>query len=348
MSTMKRVAALAATSALALAFAASALAAYTPKLVIIQAADKTTIHISIAKGNDATAKLSIYAPASTPATLGQAPGTQIGTVTASVNAKAISPDAILPLTGVVQVADPASPTIMAAATACTQTTTHAAIWLLVLTAAGQTLNVPAFVDPTTGPEAGFGAAKIVVCLPSPDIPVAAGGAQFGAQLLDVNFTTAGIFAASTAPIAAWPTVFTPYVTLGATPNPAGTVTAIGIAAVPSFTFAAKAAKRGKAKTAKVTASGKVTAGGVPAAGQSIAIFSGSRRLVSTRTSAAGSFAAALRLKKGSYSLRAKLTAADTDVTSQGCALVPAGAPACVSATAAGGVVFSKTVKVKIK
>jgi len=330
--------------AAALVFAGSALATYTPRLVVTQAATATSIHLTIPKADDATLKLTIYTPPGAAATLNQAPGTQIGTVTAQVNAKAISPDAILPLTGTVVVANPTDATIMAAATACTQSTTHAATWALVLSAAGQTLQVPAWIDPTVAPETAFGADKITVCLPSPDIPQSAGGAAFGAKLLDVNFTVNGVFGPSTAPITAWPGVFTPYLTGTATPNPAGTVTALGIAAIPSFSFTAKThANR------RVTVAGRVSAAGVPAPNELITVYDGTRRIAGTKTSATGTFALTTRLaRKGVHSLRAKLTAADTDVTAQGCALVPAGAPTCVSATAAGGTRFSKAVRVRIK
>ena len=56
-------------AAFALGFAGSAFASYTPHLVVSQAGTKTTIHVTIAKEDDATLKLTIYAPAATPATL---------------------------------------------------------------------------------------------------------------------------------------------------------------------------------------------------------------------------------------------------------------------------------------
>lgn len=326
-----------------LAFAGSALASYTPKLVVSQVGSKTTIHLTIPKPDDATARLVIYAPSSAAATLGQAPGTQIGTVTAQVNAKAISPDAILPLTGVVQVTDGSAAPLAQAATQCTGTATHAATWLLVLSAAGQTLNVPAWIDPTTGPEAAFGAGKLTVCLPSPDVPQSQGGAAFGAKLLDVNFTVDGIYGASSAPIATWPSVFTPYVPGTATSNPPGTVLALAIEAQPTITFAAKVGKNGK-----VSFSGKVSAAGVGAAGGAVAILSGSKKIASATTDASGSYAASAKLKKGTYALKARVTSGETDVTAQGCAAAPAGAPKCVSATAAGVSLTSKTVRVKVK
>jgi hypothetical protein len=331
----------------ALVLTGSAMASYTPHLVVVQSGTQTKIHLTIPKADDATAALVIYSPATATATLGQAIGTQIGTVEAQVNAKAISPDAILPLTGTVVIGDPANPVLAAAATACTGTTTHAATWLLVLTAAGQTLNVPAFVDPTTGAETALGAGKIMVCLPSPDIAESAGGAKFGSKLLDVNFTVNGIFAATSAPISTWLSTFVPYAAGTATANPAGHVSAVGVMAIPTFTFSAK-----PSKGHKVTFSGRVTAGGVPAAGQPIAIYSRAKNVARTKTGATGAFAATATLKKGTYTLRAKLTASDTDATTQACALVPAAAVpsigSCVSATAAGATLFSKPVTIRVR
>ena len=340
---MKRLIVTAAAAASALAFAGSALASYVPHLVVSQSGSKTTIHVTIAKEDDATLKVTIYAPASAPATLSQAAGTPIGSVTAQVNAKAISPDAILPLTGIVQVADGTNATLAAAATQCTGTATHAATWVLVLTAAGQTLQVPAWVDPTTGTETSFGSGKLQVCLPSPDVPQSAGGAAFGAKLLDVNFTVDGIFGASSAPIAIWPAVFTPYVPGTATPNPAGTVLALGIESQPTLTFSAKVSK-----TRKATFSGRISAAGVGTAGVAVTILDGSKKIASATTGATGSYAARATLKKGTHTLRARVAAKDTDVTAQGCAAAPAGAPKCVSATAAGVALTSTTVKVKVK
>jgi hypothetical protein len=340
---LKRLIVTAAAAALALGFAGSALAAYVPHLVVSQAGTKTTIHVTIAKDDDATSRLVIYAPATSPSTLGQAPGTPIGNVTAQVNAKAISPDAILPLTGIVQVADGTAPALAAAATLCTGTATHAATWVLVLTAAGQTLQVPAWVDPTTGAETAFGAGKLTVCLPSPDIPQSQGGAAFGAKLLDVSFSVDGIFGASAAPIAIWPSIFTPYIPGTATANPAGTVLALGVQSQPTLTFAAKVAK-----TRKATFSGRISAAGIGAGGVAVTILDGSRKVASATTSASGSYAASAKLKKGTHALRATAAAKDTDVTTQGCAAAPAGAPKCVSATAAGVALTSSTVRVKVK
>jgi len=340
---LKKLTVSAAVAALALAFSGSALAAYVPKLVVSQAGTKTTIHVTIAKEDDATSRLVIYSPAAAPATLTQTPGTPIGSVTAQVNAKAISPDAILPLTGIVQVADGTAAALQQAAMLCTGTATHAATWVLVLTAAGQTLQVPAWIDPTSGTETAFGAGKLTVCLPSPDVPQSAGGAAFGAKLLDVNFSVDGIFGPSTAPIAIWPSVFTPYVPGTATANPAGTVLALGVESLPTLTLAAKVAKAGR-----TTISGRISAAGIGAPGITVTIRDGAKKLTSKKTGATGTFSAVVKLKKGTHSLRATAAATDTDVTAQGCAAAPAGAPTCVSATAAGVALNSKAIRVRIK
>ena len=110
----------------------------------------------------------IFAPCA--ATLTQAPSARRSAPSPrSVNAKAISPDAILPLVGNVIVADATNATLAATAVVCTGTATHAAVWNLSLTAAGQTLNVPVFVDATPGAETALGVTKMQTCLASPDV-----------------------------------------------------------------------------------------------------------------------------------------------------------------------------------
>jgi hypothetical protein len=335
-------AALVVTGALCLATAASALAAYVPTFAGSQNGAKTTLHVTSAKADDSTAKITIYSPSA--ATLTQAPGATIGTVTASINAKAISPDAVIPLTGSVIVADASkynTPTDIG----CSGAATHAAVWNLSLTAAGQTLNVPVYIDATAGAEAALGATKLQTCLASPDVGAAC-AATLCAKLLDVNFTVSGVFTASSAPLPTWITLFTPYTAGTAAPNAAGTVTALGIDPKPTVTAAAKAGKGGK-----VAVAGKVSAGGQPAPGVAVSVFSGAKKIATTKTTPAGTFLATVTLKKGSYSLRVTAAAPESNVTALGaCALIPAGAPLpkCVSAMSAPFVASSPVVNLRIK
>jgi len=282
-----RLAVLALAAVAVLALASIAYAAYTtPALKVTQVGQKTTISVTQNQNDDATAKASIYAPAGTVSTLNQAPGTTLGTVTAQVVALALG-GALLPLTGEIKVAPPGA-VAAASQAACIQTATPAATWLMVLQAAGQTLNVPMYVIATTGTETAFGPAKIVVCLPPPDVPVALGGATFGAKLFQATFSVTGVFGA--VPSGAWISIWTPYTALVGKPNAAGSVASpSGIA---PGTVSVKVAKVGLKKS-RVT--GKVAQGGAAVAGVNVEVWAGLKRtglkkVATVKTKADGSYA----------------------------------------------------------
>jgi hypothetical protein len=240
-----RLALLVCASFVGLAFAGPALAKYDPSLTIEQtsyklgAATTADVFIAISDDADPTAKLTIFSPAGYSANLSAAPGTKIGAVVAIVKAKALG-GARLPLAGDVVVANPADPTVVAAATKCTGKATHSTIWVLNTTLQGQTVAIPVFVD-SAGP-----LVTMQVCLPSPDIPEASGGAKFGAQLVLADFTVRGVFRnAGTNGGYEWAGVYTPYTPGTATPNAAGTVEWRTYVGLPSSLTLKKAkAKRG--------------------------------------------------------------------------------------------------------
>ena len=191
--------------------------------------------------DDPTAKLTFYAPKEYSATLTQPAGQTIGTVTAQGTAADLG-GALLPLTGTVQVRA-ASGTylsgttqvpIAAAATQCTGTATHTTYWVLILQAAGQTLELPVFVDTVTTPPANaFASASIQACLPPPDVPVGTPGrATFGFKLTKVNFKVNSIFSSPGTQEARWRVLATPYNPGQGTPNAAGTVEAQSVVAFP--------------------------------------------------------------------------------------------------------------------
>jgi len=230
---------------LGLAFAAPAFSAYDPSLIMEQSSYKlggaTTADVFIAIDPDAdpTAQLRIFSPVGYSANLTAAPGTKIGTVVARVKAKALG-GALLTLAGDVLVADPTNPTIQAAATQCTGKTAHSSIWVLNTSLQGQTVAIPVFVD-QVGP-----LVVQTVCLPSPDVPEAMGGAKFGAQLFAADFTIKNVFTnAGTNGDYEWAGIFTPYTPTTQNPNPAGTVEARTLVGLPSsLTLKRVAAKKG--------------------------------------------------------------------------------------------------------
>ena len=281
-----RLAVLALVALAVLALASIAYAAYTtPTLKVTQVGQKTVISVTQAQTDDATARAAIYAPTGTIPTLNQAPGTTLGTVTAQVVALALG-GALLPLTGEIKVAPPGA-VAAASQSACIQTATPAATWLMVLQAAGQTLNVPMYVLTTAGAETAFGPAKIVVCLPPPDVPVANGGATFGAKLFQATFSVTGVFS----PVAtgAWISIWSPWTPLVGTVNAAGSVASPSGLAPGSLSV--KLAKVGLKKT-KVT--GKVAQGGAGVGGARVDILAGLTRgslkkVGSVKTKADGSY-----------------------------------------------------------
>jgi hypothetical protein len=263
----------------------AATASYTsPTLKVSYAGSTTVITASAAPADDATAVATIYVPSGTTLTTSQTPGTPIGTVKAQVAALALG-GALLPLSGPIIVAPPGA--IPAASQqACIQEATPTASWILQLSAAGQTINLPAYVLPTAGAETALGAAKIRFCLAPPDIPVEQGGATFGAKFLSAALSVNGVFS----PVAqgAWIAFWTPWQAGNGQLNQAGTVASP--AAVAAGAVTVKAKKNGPG--AVVT--GKVTQGGQPRPGAAVSVW-GARgkaalhKLGTVKTTAAGTY-----------------------------------------------------------
>jgi hypothetical protein len=229
-------------SAVALSSAGTALAAYTtPTLLITDAPPSATINYTQSASDDPTAKLTFYAPTEYSASLTQPAGQTIGTVSAQGTAADLG-GALLPLTGTVQVRA-ASGTylsgttqvpIAAAATLCTGTATHTAYWVLILQAAGQTLELPVFVDQVTAPPANaFASSSIQACLPPPDVPPGTPGrATFGFKLTKVDFKVNGVYTSAGTGQPRWRVQATPYRPGLGTANVAGTVEAQSVVGFP--------------------------------------------------------------------------------------------------------------------
>jgi hypothetical protein len=336
-------------TAAALAFAGSALAAYTPHLTVshtpltLSGGGTTDITVSFDQADDATAKATIYVPQGYTGTLGAAAGTQLGTIDASILASQISPTQPLPLKGVIQADDPAKYT--AAATLCTDAATHEAVWLLRLQAAGTELAVPGYVDTVTAPaEAPLGKFKLQFCLPSPYIPQSAGGATFGAKLVSATLHLSNVFALPAQNGSyGWTFLATPYTVGGAVPNAAGTMQAQAFVQLPAqLTLKAKVKK----KTATFSGALRLNLAGL--AGVKVSLLSGSSRTKlkaagSTTTRSGGAYSFRKTVRKTTY-FQAKVTVPTRSATCTG------GVPniPCASASANGFTAQSAIVKVTPK
>lgn len=344
MRALLRAALVAVAAAAPLAAASSALAANVASISVSQAGSATTIHLSVPQATDPIAAISIFVPTGYTANLSAAPNTNIGSVDATANGHDVG--LTLPLTGLVTTDSPAAHT----SDACSPGT-HAAVWNLNLSVAGESIVLPLYVDPTVGTETALGAYQMLICLPPWDVPVGTPGRSFdGAQLLDAEFTVKGIFTAPTSPgLLAWHTLFTPYTPGAGTVNLAGTFEARALVGSPSLSL--KAAK----KKAGYTLGGALTEGGVAVSGAKVVLQRGASATKLTKagtatTGAAGAWSASGKLAgKTPVYFKATATVAERDATAQGCAtplpttIAPGG---CTSATLGAWTVSSPVAKLK--
>lgn len=274
-----------------LAFTGSAWAAYAPSLIATALNNKpgapTTMLLghSQSANDDPTAKDTIYAPSGYGVTLGQAVGTKIGDVDATLILRG-GGNAQVDVTGEVIVDDPlAHPN-----DPCVQGQgLHQAVWKLNITVAGTPLTVPMYVDKiTAGPEAAFASAKIQFCLAGPI------GTPAGAQLLFALFDVNGVFAnPGHTQDRLWRALFTPYTPGTPNPNPAGT--SEGQALVPgrvSLKLRVKSLRHGR-----IVISGRLLVSGSPFRGATIELYVGNKKVGTARTKPNGTFTIKKRIKK---------------------------------------------------
>jgi hypothetical protein len=349
-STFIRFLALACASSAALALSANALA--TPRLIISGGstpgvAAATTVQVTEDKTDAAPLKITIYQATGYTATLGQPAGTQIGTVHADLQALAISPDAIIQADGTVLTADPATYTSNTCAPG-----SHAAVWLLHVTVSGQTIDVPVYLDPTTGAEAALGSAKLQLCLSDPyDTAPAAIRAPFGVKLINAKMVlNSGIITnPSSAGTFLWRATITPWNPATPAPDAAKTVEVQSIVTLPPGRVTVKATvkKLTKPKRSVATVSGKVTENGAAVSGASVVIFANGKKIATVKTNASGSFAKSFTIKK-TTKFQAKVAVAQHDtacVSPLPATSVPGG---CVGATIGAWAASSPTVSAKPK
>ena len=147
-------------------------------------------------------------PSGTQLTTSQAPGTVLGPVRAIVKALDLA-GADLPLEGQLVVAAPGQVSA-ANRRGASGRRSRSPSWVMVLTAAGQTLSVPTYLVSTTGTSfASLGPAFIGICLPPPDLPVGTPGrATFGAKVYSAELAVNGVF--SKVATGAWISFWVPY------------------------------------------------------------------------------------------------------------------------------------------
>jgi hypothetical protein len=351
------------TAAVALTAVGQAAAAYTtPRLLVTDdRTGATTISFTQNAADDPSAKLTFYIPAGYTPTLTQAAGTTIGAVNAAGTAADLG-GALLPLTGSVQVRA-ASGTyssggtnvpIAAAATQCTGTANHTAYWVLILQAAGQTLELPVFVDlVTTPPASAFATASIQACLPPPDVPVGTPGrATFGFKLTSAVFTVNNVFTSAGTGELRWRLLATPYTPNTGSVNAAGTVEAQSLVTFPRTVTLRKPVRlKAKKGTAAYRLSGTLAlpTGGTPTVrlfrGRSASALGSAITLRRSGTTFAGTIAIRQTTRAQTWFFQARATVPTTDLGATACQATFG--VTCLSATRAGYTARSGTLRLVV-
>jgi hypothetical protein len=332
---------------IALALVSTAAAGITPLFSATTTADATVVSYSQLPGDDPIAALTFFVPVDYAALLAQPEGEVVGTVSAEAIAADLA-NTPLALKGSIVAATAAttfvasgnSVTVGAAATACTGTATHGAYWIMNLSAAGQTLQVPAFVDdvPLTIPLSTIANNTITICLPPPDVPVGTPGrASLGAKLVSASLSITDVFSAAPAWYT-WHATVTPYSPGTGKVNAAGTFEVQSVDRTPQV-LTVKAKQTGKGK---VTVSGRLQAGGKGVAGISVSILAGKKTVGKAVTKAGGTFSK-LVTAPGTAKFSASVSVAPKKAAS--CAPYFAPAP-CAGAWVAGFTTKSTAVKAR--
>jgi hypothetical protein len=318
-----------------LMLAGDALAAYKPVLAASTNGPKTTVRVVGSPSDAGSARILILVPKGFTARLGN-DGQTIGSAAAKATAADLG-GATLPLTGIIQaragsktfsVSGAAVP-LSTAAKQCTGTPTHAAFWVLSLSAAGQSIEVPIFVDNGL---AGGPSYTLTLCLSPSDVPNNnPERSPFGAKLFDAIVTVTGVFKAP-AGEKRWSLIATPYGAGTGKPNTAGTIEAQALDRGPAK--ASLSAKRAGKKKASIVAAFFTTGTPSPIGGASVVVLAGRKVVARGKTTSGGQFRAVFTLPTATAALTARITAPGRNLGGSACSASQPPVP-CVGATLAG-------------
>jgi hypothetical protein len=345
--------------ALALVFGGSALAAYNPGLIVasetqsVGAGGQIVIGVEQDINDDATAAIVIYSPLGYGVTLGQAAGTQLGTIDAVVKLPIGGTFVRAPFEGTVKTDNPANYVTNPCAPGL-----HEAVWVIEGTLAGNQIRIPMYVDRiTSGPEAAFASARIRLCLPSPYIPPAQGGAASGASVIAAAFSVDGVFNnPSTRGSYPWQSVFVPYTVGTGSPNQPNAAQSAAIIGLPvQLALTSKKVRRGTKRFARLTACLSEAGRGVRGVRISFRAGRSARSTVRVKrvvTNSRGCATTLVLLRRKVTFFRAtgpgvanQFDIPFRDVTSRGC--TPTLAPRCTSVSLSGVFrVQSKVIRVR--
>ncbi len=334
---------------LALVVAGQAVAAYTPTFSASTNDVGASIGYTQGAADDPPALITFWVPMGFTTLLAFPEGEVIGTATG----KAVAADlggALIELNGTINAALPTTTISFAGATTplsslavlCTGTATHSGYWVINLSASGQTLQVPAYVDdiPITSPLSDLANTTIKICLPPPDVPAGTPGrASLGAKVTSATLSL-NVFSAPPGWYR-WRLTATPYTPGTGKANAAGTVEVQVIDRTPQEVSLKARAVKGKKGTAAV--SGRVVTGGKGVSGVDVSILIGKKVVAKTKTKAGGAYSTRVTLPRASAVLTATATGAARSAGTCTGSFPPV---PCASASYSGFTATSAAVRVK--
>jgi hypothetical protein len=319
---------------LALGLGDEALGAYNPKVHMSLSTEQgVTVGYTQGADDDASARLTFYSPVGMQLDLGAPLGATIGSASTRASIGSAG-GAVAQLSGPVLVGNGADPAVAAASVACTGQSTHNAVWILAVALQDQPpLNVPAFVDLTTGPEGTFSSSKVVVCFRSPYVPPDQGGQPLGVKPLEANLTLTDVYDyPGTVAALRWTGLFIPYAVGTKSPNPRQAAESQAIDKSPvAYAFSGKQVvktkriRRGKRvrriKTYFARLTGRVQTGGDPRVGAPVTLLRNGKRVALVRTNARGRFTKTVPLP-GSSVFVARLRSPSRDTSGDCVPVIP--------------------------
>jgi len=328
----------AAAGATALAFSSSAFAtAVSPTLRVsvggptltINALDQATL------SGDPLAKLQIYIPAGFGLKM-PAGGAVVGTATSRALVKDIDPGLEQSLSGDVTSISPTDPSIAYENANC-DTSTHMGALLVRFTGQqpqiSQTINVPIFIDATSGTETQFGAMKLVVCTRTPDLTVGIPNrAAFGTKFDTFRVQLKGFKLPTKAGDYRWRSLWTPFATNSTTINTAGSAEAQSVVHAPVGVLTLIA----NSSHGRLGLSGTLVVGTEPANAVRVAIKHGTSKthlvaMGSVKTNGAGKYLKLATIKTSQW-FQAGATVAGKDLGAGNCQPSFGTGVACTDAT----------------
>jgi len=351
-----RVGLVAAVATVALAASGSALAALNPSLAVAGPSFPTkvgpvSITLKTLNADDAVGKISVFAPVGYQLQPGTA-GSKVGSVTAIALLGDQNNQAVT-LKGNLTALDPNDASVGNASASC-DNTVHSLVWMMKLSGAGQTFDIPVFVDQTSGSEASFSSFRIVMCFKAPDVPVGtANRSTAGARFIEVGISSNQIISPTVRGEYKWRSMWTAFAPKTGSLAPTGSREAQALVRLPT-TMSLKGRRtfvlfKGKLVSA-VRLSGRLTENGTGIPAIRISLQAGRTKSSLTRldvvgTRRDGSFVKTLRLKNPK-SFMAEVTIPLRSLRFSGCKATFGTTVQCAALSVAGTHVLSNVVRVK--